>query len=138
MPKETPLVQAVRNAIQAEKLEAVLRAAGAQEVTGRAVEVLREVAAAEATRKLGLALNAPVIDAKILEVARASIGQKAIGAIGREGLEARLAREIAAIAVSAADVARVEARPVCHNCVAIGALRVAASEIAAVRAAAEA
>lgn len=129
MSKEAPLVEAVRNAIQAEKLEAVLRAAGAQEVTGRAVEVLREVAAAEVTRKLAIPLASSAASANVLEAARASIHLAAVGAIRHADVEARLTRELAAIATAAADVARLEARPVCHNCVAIGAARLAAGQV---------
>jgi hypothetical protein len=125
MSKETPLVEAVKNAIQADKLDAVLKAAGAREVAANAREVLREVAAAEAIRNPHAPLAAPRLEAKILTAARAAVDGSALGRLNVDGLGARVANQIGAIAAAAAEVARVEARAVCHSCVAIGAARVA-------------
>lgn len=131
MPDQLALVEAVRNAIEVEKLEAVLRAAGATHFRGQAADVLREVAAAEAARKSESPLSLPALDAKVIEAARAAIAAPALRSVKSAGLEERVARELGAIAIAAADVARAEARSVCHSCVAVGAARLAAREAVA-------
>lgn len=134
---EANLAQQLRETIDQKPLEQVLRAAGATRIAGQATEVLREAAAAQAAARL---LRRPpqgptrpeAPSAKLLDAAAGALRIAALEKAAPAALQALLAREISIIAREAAEFARADGnRPVCHNCVAVGAARAAAADAVA-------
>lgn len=143
MPKQATqaepveLTKNLRAAIRQEELETVLETAGATEIIGQATEVLGETTAAHvaplaAQGRFEASAHAPEPEAKIVQAAEAAFEpadlERAFEAADVDPEQGRqtAARELARIAQSAAEFARAEGRPVCHNCSAIGAARAAA------------
>lgn len=135
------VTQAMRLAIDADRLRRVLRLAGADEVTQAAAETLREVAAEALSRRLSRTAAAAVrpmaagLDSNTLEEARAATKRAYVElAIHQSGsprpadaVQQELAIEIATLAGHAVLFARTEGRAVDGACVAVAASRRTAS-----------
>ena len=134
------LTQSLRDAIDASQMEGLLKQAGAAAINAGAADVLRETAAATVARRMGKAVAgqdwpvpAPPVTPELLDSARAAVGLSAVeaavassaaaGTLRPETVHQALALELGAIAGQAARFAIEEKRPVCPNCVAIGAAR---------------
>ncbi len=132
-PETVELTIAARDAMRADQMEEILHAAGAREVIGKATEVLRETSAAQVASRMTAGAQPPErtqAEPKLFDAAREAFDAEAFQAsqgappdLDPEEASDHVAHQLAMNAQEAADFARAEGRPVCHNCVAVGATR---------------
>lgn len=133
------LTRALRASIHSERLEEILRSAGASKFRGTPFEVMEEVAAAETATWISGYPVAPLAasptrdyDPKVVEAAAACIDEEtltnAVELVGIHGtteigaIKDQFVANLSRIAVEATRFAAAEERPVCHNVVAVGCL----------------
>lgn len=143
-PVSPDLRRGLRSAIRTDALERLLFAAGAPDVVGSAPEVLREAGASMAAEALVRAGRRghpdppeppePPFDRSLVRYAQDALDEELLAAVvepdspaGQAALQT-VAEALTSISYEAAVFARSEGRALCHNCVAMGAMRAAARQ----------
>lgn len=141
-PVPPAFTRALRGAVRSNKLENLLFSTGATKLRGTPTEVLEEVAVAQTAAWIGGKVAPPVgatpvraPPANVRAAAAESIDDEAlvaaaelVGVYGSSELESirtHLTMSLAVTAYEANRFAAAEARPLCHNCVAIGGVAAA-------------